>query len=226
MFLVITGNFNPNQAITIVKQNLARKGFNKYYPVQIKDEREPNKVVNKYYEENAFIKNSKLRVVFKVPKSNFKSYSDEELKLYLNFILKNNFGITSSLHETLFNNNIILNPLSYSVNAYENHLTLMVGANTNYPDEVIKYINSTFANLEIELRKLNNYKKSLGASFILTFDDLELVNSLIQDNLIAKSDLKDLYKTIKSLNCEDLKQILNKLTLQHKSVVVFRPQND
>ncbi len=225
MFLVITGNFNPSEAVAIVKQNLAIKEFPKYTHPQIKDEKEPNKVVNKYYEENDPIKNAKLKVVFKVVKSNFKEYLDDEIKLYTNFILKSNFGITSTLHENLFNNNIILNPLDYSVSIYENHLTLMVGAVTNYPDEVIKYINNTFANLEVEIKKLNNYKKTLLSSFILTFDEIEPVNSLIQDNLIAQGvELKDLLKIIKSLNTEDLNKILKKLTLQHQSIVVFKPQ--
>ena len=96
----------------------------------------------------------------------------------------------------------------------------MVGAVTNYPDEVIKYINNTFANLEVEIKKLNNYKKTLLSSFILTFDEIEPVNSLIQDNLIAQGvELKDLLKIIKSLNTEDLNKILIKLTFIFKIYV-------
>ena len=48
MFLVITGNFNPYEAVAIVKENQSKKDFIEYKEPVVKREKEP-KGVNKEY---------------------------------------------------------------------------------------------------------------------------------------------------------------------------------
>lgn len=224
MFIIITGNFNPNEAVAIIKENEKQKKFNNYEKPQIKSEKEPNKVVSKYYEENRNVSIPKLKVTVKVPLTNFKEYRKDELKLYLAFLLKNNFGLTSEIHENLFNNNLITKPFSFTANIWENHFTLTVSAETNYPDEVIKEINKHLDNMNVTSEELNRQKKILISAFVLTYDDIEEVNTLLQDNIIADNMLTtDTFKVINTLNMETFKKIMKKLSMIHKTVVIFKP---
>ncbi len=224
MFLVITGNFNPYEASAIIKENLKKKEFEEYQKPQIKEEKEPNKVVNKYYEQEANVEIPKLKFAVKLPISAFKNYKKDELKLYLSIILKTNFGITSKIHEELFNNNIITSSLGYGASIYDTHCILTITAESNYVDEVINKIQETFENLNIDEKTLNRRKKVLISSLVLSYDDIEEVNSLIQDNILDNNDITtDLFETINSLNMDDITTIINKINLANKTIVLFRP---
>lgn len=225
MFMVITGNFNPYEAVAIIKENQSKKDFPKYDKPIIKEQREPNKVAKPYYEEETNIEIPKIKVSIKMPLSTFKNYRKDELKLYLNIILKNNFGLTSKIHQKLFENNIITNSLSYGASIYDTHLTLTIGAKTNYPEEVIKYINETLENMNVNSEELNRRKKAYISSLVLTYDDIEDVNMLIQDDIIAEDKIADdMFNLINNLNIEELNNILNKLNFNNKVTVVFIPK--
>ncbi len=226
MFMVMTGNFNPKEAVAIIKENERQKDFGNYERPQFKNEKEPNKVVIKYYEEKKNIQIPKLKMTVKIPLTNFKEYRKDELKMYLSLILKNTFGLTSKAHENLFNNKLITKPLTFAANIWENHFTLTVTAETNYPEEVINKLNDYFDQIEVTSEELNRYKKVLIASFVVTYDDIEEVNTLIQDNIVNNNYLiNDTYKVINSLNMETLKRIIKKLSGTSKTVIVFKPEN-
>lgn len=227
MFMVITGNFNPYEAVAIIKENLSKKEFKEYDKPVLKEEREPNKVALSTYEEENNVQIPKIRVSVKLPLSTFKNYRKDELRLYLNIMLKSNFGLTSDLHEKLFENNIITNPLTYGTSIYETHLTITIGAKTNYPEEVIKNINETLNNMKVSAEELNRRKKAYVSSLVLTYDDIEDVNMLIQDDLIVEDKIiDDVFPLINSLNIEDLNIILNKLNFNNKVTVVFKPKDE
>lgn len=224
MFLVITGNFNPEEAVAIVNQNLQQKNFFKYDKPIIKEEKEPSKVVTKYYEEKNNILIPKLKVAFKIPKTGLKEYRQDELKFYLTLILKNHFGSTSNLTEKLFKNNIITSPFGYSISIYENYLALIVTSQTFYPEEVIKEIENAMNNLFISEEDLKRFKNCLKSSYILSFDDISETNNLIQDNIMANNRITtDTMEIIEQLNKKDLEKIISKINLTNKTVVVYKP---
>lgn len=224
MFMVITGNFNPYEAVAIIKENQNSKDFGPYNKPQIKEDREPNKVATPFLEQQANIEIPKVRISFKLSLSPFKEFRKDELKLYLNIILKNNFGLTSKLHEELLKNNLITSALSYGASIYDNYFTLTIGAKSNYPDEIIKAIENKLNNLQVTPDELNRRKKAYISSIVLAYDDIENVNSLIQDDIVAYDKVvDDLFILINSLNMKTMQLVLKKLNFNNKVVVIFKP---
>ncbi len=224
MFIVLTGNFNPSEAVAIIKDKENSFDFPKYFKPQIKEIKEPNKVVTKYYEEKNNVDIAKLKLSLKIPLVGLKDILKDELKLYLNILLKSNFGITSFIHTELYSNNLITQALAYSVSIYESHLTLTITAEANYPEEVLKIILKTLEDIDITSEDFNRCKKVIISSLVQSFDDIEEINSLIQDNIVMENKIiNDYYKIIKNLNMETLKKIIKKLSFQNKSIVIFKP---
>jgi len=79
--------------------------------------------------------------------------------------------------------------------------------------------------MQITSEELNRRKKGYISSLVLSFDDIEDVNMLIQDDIVNEGKLiDDIFNVINSLNIDDLNVILNKLTFNNKVVVVLKPQ--
>ena len=100
MFIVITGNFNPYELSTMIKENQRKK---KYKDISVKKiyDREEVKVNKEYVEIKDNIEISKVSINYKMNRKKFKEYSDFLLRLYLNLIMNANFGPTSDLKEDL-----------------------------------------------------------------------------------------------------------------------------
>ena len=223
MFLIITGNFNVYEASAIVKEYLKNQDFSEYELPLIKRQKEPNKVVSRYYEEKTNVFIPKVRIGIKIPLSTFKEYNHEELRLYLSVFLKVHFGITSTLHEQLFNNHLISKPISYAINIYESHFVLTITAQSKYPDEIVKIINNSFDNINISNKDIARCQKCLKSSFITSFDDIEDINSLIQDDIVFENKvINDRLNIIDSINIIDLNNIIKKLNISNKTVVVYK----
>lgn len=99
MYMVITGNFNPYEAIGIIKENQSKKEFPEYrYPVS-RLEKEPSGVNDEYKEIEANVEIPKVKICYKMSKSDFGDIDDKLLNIYLSIILRNNFGVTSTLRD-------------------------------------------------------------------------------------------------------------------------------
>ena len=82
MFLVITGNFNPYEAIAIVKENQKNKEFSKYLNPVRKSEKEPMGVNEEYQEIEANVEIPKVKISYKMPVSLFSKYDKRLLNIY------------------------------------------------------------------------------------------------------------------------------------------------
>ena len=223
MFMVISGNFNPYEASVIIKENLASKTFSTYERPLIKEEKESNKVVIKQTTQKAMVSIPKVKIAVKLPLVLFKDYPKDELKMYLNIFLKNQFGLTSQIHDILFTNGLVNTPLAYNTSIYENYVILTLSASSNYIEEVIKIINEGLTNNYVDANLLNRSKKGLISTLVLAYDDIEEVNNIIQDDIITFNQvITDSFKKINSLNIEDMNKIVDLLNFNNKTTIVFK----
>ena len=74
MFLVITGNFNPYEIVSLVKETMRKKNIPKYLnPIKIYAKEEES-VVNKEQDITGNVAIPKVRISYKIPKKRFKKY--------------------------------------------------------------------------------------------------------------------------------------------------------
>ena len=72
MFLVITGNFNPYEIVSLVKETMRKKNIPKYLnPIKIYAKEEES-VVNKEQDITGNVAIPKIRISYKIPKKRFK----------------------------------------------------------------------------------------------------------------------------------------------------------
>lgn len=223
MFLVITGNFNAEEAVAIIKENLKNKSFEPYKMPVIKCEKEPVSVNVPYKEVEVNVEMPRLKVTYKMDRNNFKNIDDLTLRIYLGILLRNNFGATSLFRENLLENELVTG-ISYEREIYNNIVVISVSCETKYPTEVLEKIREKLANLEIEEDDLLRRKRCNIASLINDYDDIEYINSEIQDSIITYGKLiPNMYEYYSSMKLETANKVIKNINLENESVFILKP---
>lgn len=226
MFLCLTGNFNPYEMAKIIDENMNQKSFLEYKEPVIIEKKEDCSVVKEYEEIELNVTTSKVRYGIKIPCSKFKNYSDLEIRMYISLLLNINFGSTSDLQEELLVKGLITS-ISATCDIYEDYVGIIISADTEYPKEVIKRIEDKINNLDINEKDFIRKKKANIATFILEFDDIETVNTRIQDNIIMYNDLlADLKIQYQNLSYDEFTDFANLINYDVKSILVVNPKKE
>lgn len=224
MFITVTGNFNPYEVATIIKENQSKKQFSKYrYPVVIYD-KEDVSVVKKYQEIEGNVSIPKLKIGYKISKSKFKGLSDYEIRAYTRIILNANFGTTSDLRAELLEKELIT-MLSATADIIGDEVVYIITCETKYPSEIVKIIKEKINTLSITKNRLERRKKCNIADRIYGFDDIEYMNSQIQYNIINYHKILDnTYNDLKALNIIKAREVINIMKSDNCSVVILKPK--
>ena len=225
MFIVITGNFNPEEAVKIIKENQNSKKFKEYKNPVKKEIKEPREVNKDYEEIECNVEIPMVKISYKMPFDIFKDMDEIELALHLNAILRNNFGGTSLLSEELLEKQLVTF-ISSSCDIENNVLVLSVRAETKYPDKILKIIKDKMKHLEINEEDIVRCRRAEVASLIYILDDIEYINSDIAYQMIEYNKIhEDIFDIYNGINLEEAKEIINKLDLNNNSTVILVPFN-
>lgn len=223
MFLIITGNFDIDNALKIVKKNQNSKRFKNYKkPIIIKD-KEEMKVINKYKEIEANVEISKCKISFKMDKDLFKGYDETDLNIYLNLLLSINFGGTSYLRDELYEKNLITH-LGTSIDTTNDLVIISIVFESKDIDTVRKIIIDKLYNLEANENDLRRKSKAAIAALINDYDDIEYVNTDIMDQLLYSNKIiDDIYDRYNNLKLDDMLNIKKLLDFRYSSTVLLVP---
>ena len=223
MFIVITGNFNPYEVATMIKENQSKKKYKDIIVKKIYD-KEDIKVNKEYLEIKDNIEIPKISICYKMNRKKFKDYNDVILRIYLNLIMNANFGPTSDLKEDLMEKELIYS-MSTSTVVEKDNIILEILADSRYPNELINIIKEAMEKLSITEERLERRKKCNIASIISGLDSIEFVNSHIESDLIHYNKIhNNIYEIIKKLDIEDANKILKHFDISNLSVVVMLPE--
>jgi predicted Zn-dependent peptidase len=226
MFLIITGNFNPYELMASIKENQCSKKFDKYDNPKVIQDKEDSTIVKDYQEIEGNVEIPKMNIVYKMPRKLFRGIDDSSLRVYLKIIMSANFGVTSDLKEELMEKELIIG-LSPRANLIDDMVILSIGCETKYPNELVKIIKDNMLKLNISKERLERRKKCNIAEFITDFDDIECINSSIQDDLILYNKLItnhfDIYQDI---NLDEATKVLKHIDLSNSAVLVQLPKKN
>lgn len=224
MFIVITGNFKPLEVLTIINDNQSKKEFLEFKNPIIKNVKEPTKVVKEYEEIEMNVKIPKLSIGYKISRKKFGNIDDIKLRKYLQIILAGKFDAASDLTEKLVENNIISSSIFVSNFIDKDIVTLFISTESKYPDECIKIINEEMNNLSVDKELLERKKKASISDLIMAFDDIQLVNEIIQTNIILYDKIIDNeFNILKKLNLNEANEIIKNISPKIKTVLVIKP---
>ncbi len=223
MFVVVTGNVDPDLVFKVVSENQAKKDYKKNEAIKLNVVDEQDSVAKEYEEIKMDVVVPKVAVNFKLNYSHSK-LDLEHVSLYLDIWFRSKFGVTSKLLETLKNKDILTNPIGLNDSITDKHILYMVDGETNQIDEFIKCIKDEAKDLLISSEELERKKKVIISSLIKASDDIYIMNEKITSELITykKVTLNDI-EIIKSLNLSDLNDLVNSISFDNISVVVVKP---
>ncbi len=222
MFLVITGNFDPEEIMDGIKNNQNSKNFKKLDSIVIKNFKEPDKVVKE--KEIITIKTpiSKVSYNIKISLSDVK-ISKRKYNLYLFIIFSILFDDTSIFDEKCKEESIITNSVYLNILNCDTHLLVSLINETNDYDKLLAEIKDTLSNINISEDDLERKKKVLISNELFSFENIEVVNEMIIDNILFEGYIEEnIVDIIKSLNKEELDNIINSLDLSNNNITIIK----
>ena len=226
MFLIITGNFNPNEALAITSEQMNKLNINNDFNVKDIYPKEPEKVNKKEEIIKMNVDKPKVSIGIKIPKNNFKNLKLDNylLKIYISSILDINFGNTSLLLEELQKGSIV-DDLDYTVIESNDYFIVLILSSTYYPEYFKDKIIEKFNSLNIEDSDLKRVAKVNISNYILLFDSAVAVNNYIMDEVMDNNAVNTGFMNImRNLNIDTCKKILTKLNNYDYTICKIMPK--
>ena len=226
MFLIITGNFNPNEALAITSEQMNKLNINNDFNVKDIYPKEPEKVNKKEEIIKMNVDKPKVSIGIKIHKNNFKNLKLDNylLKIYISSILDINFGNTSLLLEELQKGSIV-DDLDYTVIESNDYFIVLILSSTYYPEYFKDKIIEKFNSLNIEDSDLKRVAKVNISNYILLFDSVVAVNNYIMDEVMDNNEVNTGFMNImRNLNIDTCKKILTKLNNYDYTICKIMPK--
>lgn len=221
MILVVTGNFDKDKVMDVIRENQSKKDFEEAKEIKIKEIKEPNKVVKKESIININTDIPKVAYNIKLPFD--KKIDKRKYSLYLFIIFSCLFDDTSDFDERLKKENIITNTVYFNLLNCDTHILVSLINETNKHKELLEEIKTALEDINISESDFDRKKKVLISNEMFLYDNIEAVNEMIIDNILFDGELKDdILPLIKELNYDELNKVINNLDLSNNTVVLLK----
>ncbi len=214
MFIVITGNVDPEKTIDIIKKNIVDRkkiDFTNIIP------EEPNEVVKK---EEVIKMNVTIPKVYYGIKINIGNYDMKIIKQYLSLYFDSIFDATSDFSKNMKEKEIIDEDINYYFINTEEHLLVIFGAETKKENELIREIIKTLSIIP-DKETFERKKKIFISSIIYSSDSIFRINNMITNSIINNGYFNtELFNQIKSLNYDEMIDIVNNLSFDNDLYVL------
>lgn len=221
MFVVITGNVDPEETIELIKQNQEKKQFDKEEEIKLKTYEEPDKVDKKSEIIKMDINLPKLALSYKINYKNMNLNLRDALA-YLSIIFDINLGATSIINEELKDENIITSNIDFTFMYTDTHILVTIFGETDKIEKLSSKLEKQINNLEITEEEFDRKKLNIASSYIFMSDNIFSMNEKVMNNIIKYNEIKiDDIKYTKRLDYKKAKQIIKELDLKNKSIVII-----
>ena len=222
MFIVVTGSFDPEEIMSLIRENQSKKNFKTEDNIKVKEFKEEDKV----FKEKEIIKMNtnipKIAYTLKIPLKDIK-LTRRQLHLYMYILFTTLFDETSLFDEELKKDGIINNTTYVSLLNTNTHLLISLVNETNKYEEFLERLKDKLNNMEINEKDFKRKKKVLISNEIFAYENVENINDIIMDNIIYNNELEDdPIGIIKELNMETLLKLIKKIDISNASEVIVK----
>ena len=222
MFMVVTGSFNPEEIMSLIRENQSKKVFKKEESIKVKEFKEDDKVVKEKEILHLNTNIPKAAYTIKIPLKNIK-LTRRELHLYIYILFTTLFDETSSFDEENKKNGIINNTTYVSLLNTNTHLLISLINETEKYEEFLDNLKKRLDNLEISEKDFNRKKKVLISNEIFAYDNVENINDIIMDSIIYNKSIEDdPIGIIDSLSIKGLLDLIKRLDISNASTVIVK----
>lgn len=216
MFILIVGNFDIDDAMDIIKEELSNKKATE--KPKVKNKKEPKEVVKKEDVMYRNIEVPKLAVGIKVAKSTI-NLEPVEQDLYINMLTNIIFGSSSEFRERVRNEKL-LNDIYTEWEDTLGYKTFYLLSSTNDPDQLLKEIKYELSHISITKKAFDRIKKVWIANEVKMVDEVEREESNIYDDIISYDKvITNRIEIIRNMSSKVLTDLLKKIDLSNISVL-------
>ena len=222
MFLVVTGNFDKDEMLNKIKENQNSKEFIDFNKPKLKKYKEPDEIVleKEIVQCNTNIPKMAYNIKINVDKFDM---DKRKLSIYMFIIFNLLFGDTSDFDEDMKSKGIITNTLYYNLLNIDTHFIITLTNSSDKYDELIDAIENRLTDISFKENELDRKKKVLISNEIFSYENIEMINEMIIDNIIFDGKIEtDIIGIIESLNIDELNDVVKGIDFSKKSIVILK----
>lgn len=222
MFIVVTGNFDPEEIMNVIKENQSKKEFDRLDKIKVKEFKEDNKVVKEEEIINIPTNIPKVAYTLKIPLKNIK-ISRRKLHLYIYILFTTLFDETSIFDEEIKKEGIITSTTYVSLLNTNTHLLISLINETPKYSEFLTKVKERLTTLEVTQEDFERKKKVLISNEIFAYENIENVNDIIIDNIIYDGKFEDNpIEVIEKLSIEELNDLIKNMDIKNTSTIILK----
>lgn len=226
MFIVITGNFDIDNAIKIIEENQSKKNYKKENDTVYKQVEEEDKV-NKIEEKlSMLVSVPKVSYGIKIPTEKFNNMDKKERNFYLDLIFNLLFDETSIYFEELFDTNIIMSPIYTGYIDCDSHIFMEISTTSNVPEKFIEKTKEYLKNIKISEEDIKRRINAYISETIYKFENIDAMAHFIESNIVnygsVDTNIKKLYKSVTK---NEVDKFIKKLDVSNYNYVIIDNKN-
>lgn len=226
MFIIITGNVDAKHTIDLIKENQKTKSFEEIN-IKLKEIKEDDKVAVEKEVIKHNVSTPYISYGVKIPIKCFNKIDKKKRNLYLSSIFNILFDETSIFYERMKEEDLLDTPIDIDTLDTDEHKVFMFTFKSNNYEKVINEIDNVLKNIDISKEDLERKKKVNISNLLYTFDDISRTNKLLLNDKIMYDDIHtNIYDILKSMNKEEMDEIISKLDTSNKSILIIENQDE
>ena len=222
MFLVVTGNFDPEKIIQVIRENQEKKKFDEKKEIVTKKVKENDAVCKKREEIIMETNVPKVSYTLKIPLKDIK-LSRRKLHLYAHILFTTLFDETSPFDQKLKDDGIISSTTYIDLLNCNTHLLISMINETPRYEEFLEEVRKRLERLEITDNDFQRKKRVLISNEIFAYESVETINDIIIDNIIFEGKIEDNpIEIIENLTIDEMRELIKKIDIKNVSIVVLK----
>lgn len=214
MYLVITGNVNPDQTIKFVKEYFKNKPNKNKDKIEIKKYDEPEYVNKKQSTETMDVVGKYLTIAYKI-KQNKESNRFKE-NMYLLIYLDSLFSEISQMYSDNHKDKNILNDLEYFTEEIDGYFLIYFFIEVENKTNILNKINKKLNEKKLSKEDFDLIVKNVLKAALLSTENIEsMANLIVNYELVYGKFYPNFYEILKTLDYEEYKEFITNLDLSN-----------
>ncbi len=224
MFLVISGNFDKEEALEIIKNNQTLNNAKTNFKIKVYQEEEPLEIKSKKVEMKLNVMNTKAGYGIKIP---LKNVEDKYLfNLYIGLMLNIKFGLASYFREELKKEQLMTS-FYIERELIGNYLIIIFKADSEHPEKLIEKIKEELKDISVTEEDINRLKKVWISSEVMMIDNINIsLENIVDDVIDYGKVIPNNVDIFRSLNKKEYDKMLKNIDLTNASTLIIRPKKD
>lgn len=223
MFLVISGDFDTEEAMDIIKNNETLNQAKTNFKIDVFQEKEPLEVNEKKVEVEFHVMNTKVGYGIKIPLKNVK---DRYLfSLYIGLFLTIKFGLSSYFREELKREQLMTSFYTER-ELVGDYLLILFKADSQFPEKLIAKIQQELEDIHVTEEEIDRLKKVWISSEVVMIDNINMsLENVVGDIMEYGKIIPNKVDIFRSLNKKEYDKMLENIDFTNASIVIMRPKD-